>query len=141
MRIRTFAAAAMLGFSALGLSGCATGFPAQVSRHQAMPAPQGQTFFVVPADQPMEGTFEFQRFGGLVGQRQRRRVGLAADREVAGVDLQDRGAGFARDVFHRRQQPLHRGRVQAAVPAPGGLAGASNQRAGGTTFASSGSPK
>ncbi len=68
MRIRTFAAAAMLGFSALGLSGCATGFPAQVSRYQAMPAPQGQTFFVVPADQSMEGTLEFQRFGGLVAQ-------------------------------------------------------------------------
>ena len=68
MRIKTFAAAAMLGISALGLSACATGFPAQVSRYQAMPAPQGQTFFVVPSDSSLQGSLEFQRFGGLVAQ-------------------------------------------------------------------------
>ena len=49
MRIVKIAAAALLGLSALGLAGCATGLPTQVSRFQAMPAPQGQSFFVVPA--------------------------------------------------------------------------------------------
>ncbi|WP_118857019.1 DUF4136 domain-containing protein [Sphingomonas mesophila] len=68
MRINTFAAAALLGASALGLGGCATGFPAQVSRYQAMPAPQGQTFFVVPTDPAQQGSLEFQRFGALVAQ-------------------------------------------------------------------------
>ena len=34
----------------LGLSACATGLPTEVSRFQAMPAPQGQSFVVVPAD-------------------------------------------------------------------------------------------
>jgi hypothetical protein len=68
MRINTFAAAAMLGISALGLSACSTGFPAKVSRFQAMPAPQGQTFFVLPADGELRGTLEFERYGALVAQ-------------------------------------------------------------------------
>ena len=41
MRIFKLAAAAMLGVRAIGLAGCATGFPAKVSRYQAMPAPAG----------------------------------------------------------------------------------------------------
>lgn len=68
MRLNKLAAAAMLGISALGLTACATGFPAKVSRYQAMPAPQGQTFFVVSADPEDQGSLEFQRFGGLVAQ-------------------------------------------------------------------------
>lgn len=68
MRINKLAATAMLGISVLGLSACATGFPAQVSRYQAMPAPQGQTFFVVPADPADQGGLEFARYGGLVAQ-------------------------------------------------------------------------
>src|SRR5687768_16920779 len=66
MRINKIAAAAMLGISALGLSACATGFPAQVSRYQAMPAPQGQTFFIFAADPAEQNTLEFQRFGAQV---------------------------------------------------------------------------
>ena len=68
MRIQTLAAAALLGISALGLAGCATGFPAQVSRYQAMPAPQGQSFFIVPADPAMAGGLEFSRYAGHVAQ-------------------------------------------------------------------------
>ncbi len=68
MRINKLAATAMLSISVLGLSACATGFPAQVSRYQAMPAPQGQTFFVVPADPADQGGLEFSRYGGLVAQ-------------------------------------------------------------------------
>ena len=68
MRIDKLAATALLSISALALSACATGFPAQVSRYQAMPAPQGQTFFVLPADPSRAGSLEFNRFGGQVAQ-------------------------------------------------------------------------
>ena len=44
MRIRNIAAAALLGVAALGVSGCATGLPANVTRYSAMPIPQGQSF-------------------------------------------------------------------------------------------------
>lgn len=68
MRIKTFAAAAFLGVSAFGLSACATGFPAQVSRLQAMPAPQGQTFFVVASNPQQQGGLEFTRYATQVAQ-------------------------------------------------------------------------
>ena len=48
MRIKNVAAALLLGFSTLGLSACATGLRTEVSRFQAMPAPQGQSFVVMP---------------------------------------------------------------------------------------------
>ena len=68
MRINKFAAAVMLGASALALSACATGFPANVSRFQAMPAPQGQSFVVVPMDARHLGGLEFSRYADMVGQ-------------------------------------------------------------------------
>ena len=67
MRINKFAAAILLGASALGLSACATGFPARVSRYQAMPAPQGQSFYVVPGTgEAQRGGLEFQRYANMV---------------------------------------------------------------------------
>ena len=69
MRINKLAAAVMLGISALGLSACATGFPAKVSRYQAMPAPQGQSFVVVPMNANDMGGLEFSRYAELVAQR------------------------------------------------------------------------
>jgi hypothetical protein len=66
MRLQKLVAAALLGLSALGLAGCATGFPAQVSRYQAMPAPQGQSFFITPADPANAGGLEFARYAGQV---------------------------------------------------------------------------
>ena len=68
MRIKSLAAAAALGISALALAGCQTGFPTQVSRYQAMPAPQGQSFFVVPVNPAQAGGLEFNHFAGLVAQ-------------------------------------------------------------------------
>ena len=68
MRKMKLAALAMLGAATLGLTGCATGFPAQVSRFQMMPAPAGQTFFVVPMDHRLNGSLEFQRYGAVVAQ-------------------------------------------------------------------------
>jgi hypothetical protein len=50
----------------LTLSACATGFPARVSRFQAMPAPAGQSFFVEPADLARRGELEFGLYAGLV---------------------------------------------------------------------------
>lgn len=68
MRINKFAAAVLLGVSALGLSACATGFPAKVSRYQAMPAPQGQSFFVIPINGRDVGGLEFARYAEQVAQ-------------------------------------------------------------------------
>ncbi|WP_114954910.1 DUF4136 domain-containing protein [Sphingosinicella terrae] len=52
--------------AALALSACATGFPAQVQRFQAMPAPQGQTFVIQPADPERRGSLEFSQYADLV---------------------------------------------------------------------------
>lgn len=49
----------------LALGACATGFPAQVSRFQAMPAPQGQSFVIQPAD-PTDRGLEFSQYADLV---------------------------------------------------------------------------
>ncbi len=53
----------------LGLSACATGLPTQVSRFQAMPAPQGQTFVIQPADPRNRGGLEFSQYADLVRQQ------------------------------------------------------------------------
>ena len=58
----TLAAPAML----LALAACATGLPTQVSRFQAMPAPQGQTFVVQPARADHRGGLEFAQYADLV---------------------------------------------------------------------------
>ena len=52
----------------LGLSACATGLPTEVSRFQAMPAPQGQSFVIVPADEDDRGGLEFSQYADLVRQ-------------------------------------------------------------------------
>ena len=69
MRINKIAAAVLLGVSALGLSACATGLQTKVSRYQAMPAPQGQSFVVVPMNPNDVGGLEFSRYAELVAQR------------------------------------------------------------------------
>ena len=64
----------MLGVAALGLSACATSLNTTVSRYQAMPAPQGQTFFVVPGNgMAANGGLEFQRYAALVAQQMQAR--------------------------------------------------------------------
>jgi hypothetical protein len=70
MRIRQLAAVAAIGAAALALSACAESINTTVSRYQAMPAPQGQSFFVVPAGgMATNGGLEFQRYAGLVAQQ------------------------------------------------------------------------
>lgn len=69
MRISKFAAAVLLGISALGLSACATGLRTQVSRFQAMPHPQGQSFIVVPQNPADMGGLEFSSYAALVAEQ------------------------------------------------------------------------
>ena len=68
MRINKMAAAVLLGISALGLSACATGVNTQVSRFQAMPHPQGQSFVVVPMNPQDMGGLEFSGYAEQVAQ-------------------------------------------------------------------------
>ncbi len=65
---RKMAGALLLGAAALGLAGCATGLSTQVSRYQSMPAPAGQTFYVVPANGAVQGA-EFNHFAAIVSQQ------------------------------------------------------------------------
>ena len=52
---------------ALAVSGCAETFDAKVSRFSAaLPAPQGQTFIVVPEDPRDQGGLEFAQYAGNV---------------------------------------------------------------------------
>jgi hypothetical protein len=67
-RFLTLAAAAIaLG----GLTGCATGFRADVTRFQQnLPPPaQGQSFTVMPDNAQLAGSLEFAHYGDLVAQR------------------------------------------------------------------------
>jgi len=50
----------------LTIGGCTTGFPAQVSRFQAMPAPQGQSFIIEAADAENRGGLEFSHYAEVV---------------------------------------------------------------------------
>ena len=55
-----------------GLSACATSFKADVSRFQSqLPAPQGQTFAVVPDDPALEGGLEFAAYADYVEDEMR----------------------------------------------------------------------
>lgn len=70
MRFSKVAATLALGAAAVALSACAESINTTVSRYQAMPAPQGQTFFVVPdGGMARNGGLEFQHYAGLVAQQ------------------------------------------------------------------------
>jgi hypothetical protein len=61
-KILTCLAPAML----LALAACATGLPTQVSRFQAMPAPQGQSFVIEAAKAENRGGLEFSQYADVV---------------------------------------------------------------------------
>jgi len=70
MRITKMSAAIALAVTSLGLSACATALDTRVTRYQAMPAPQGQTFMVVPGEgMARNGGLEFQRYAAIVAQQ------------------------------------------------------------------------
>jgi hypothetical protein len=50
----------------LALAACATGLPTQVSRFQAMPAPQGQSFVIQAAKAENRGGLEFAQYADIV---------------------------------------------------------------------------
>ncbi|MCJ8157451.1 DUF4136 domain-containing protein [Sphingomonas sp. LaA6.9] len=50
----------------IALGGCTTNFKADVSRFQAMPVPEGQTFSIVALDPEMNGGLEFSQYASLV---------------------------------------------------------------------------
>ena len=52
----------------LALSACATGLPTEVQRFQAMPAPQGESFVIQPANSDLTGGLEFSQYADLVRQ-------------------------------------------------------------------------
>lgn len=93
----------------LGLSACATGFPAQVSRFQAMPAPAGQSFFVEPADAADRGGLEFAQYAGQVRQHLSaqgyREAGSRADASLL-VTL-DYGVDQGRERVVARPDPFY----------------------------------
>ena len=80
----------LLPLAALGLSACAQSLNTQVSRYQAMPAPQGQTFTVVPiGGMATTGGLEFQRYAGIVAQQlQARGYQPAANGQSANMIVQ-----------------------------------------------------
>lgn len=67
MRIRNMGAIALLGVAALGLSGCVASLPTKVTRY-SVAIPQGQTFYVVPAQNVQPG-LEFNNYASLVSQQ------------------------------------------------------------------------
>src|SRR5689334_4035131 len=110
MRIQKFSAALALGVAALGVSACAESINTTVSRYQAMPAPQGQTFYVVPAGgMASNGGLEFQRYAAIVAQQlQARGYQPATNPRSANMVVQfgygmDRGqVRYVSDPFYNR---------------------------------------
>src|SRR5215208_4535587 len=111
MRLRKFAANALLGAAALGLSACASSITSTVSRYQAMPAPQGQTFFVVPAGgMAANGGLEFQRYAGLVAQQLQARGYSPATNPQSATMVVQLGYGVDQGQVRVVQDPFYRSR-------------------------------
>jgi len=113
MRIKKISAALALAAAAVGLSACAENINARVTRYSAMPAPQGQTFAVVPGPgMAATGGLEFQRYAGIVAQQMAARgYSPAADARSANMVVQ---LGYGID----------RGQVRVtSYPAPGSIGG------------------
>ncbi len=109
MRNFKLAAALALGTAAAGLAGCATGFPAQVSRYQAMPAPQGQSFIVVPMDAHNTGGLEFSRYAGMVAQAMQAQ-GYTPSGSINQATMVVRlGYGVDDGVLVQERDPFYRG--------------------------------
>ena len=110
MRIHKLSAAVAIGVAALGLSACAETLNTTVSRYQAMPAPQGQTFFVVPAGgMATNGGLEFQRYAGVVAQQlQARGYTPASNAQSANMIVQF-GYGVDRGQVRYVDDPFYGG--------------------------------
>jgi hypothetical protein len=112
MRFKRFAAAALLGVAALGLSACASSITSTVSRYQAMPAPQGQTFFVVPGEgMAANGGLEFQRYAGLVAQQMQARGYTPATSPQSATMLVQLGYIVDKGQVRYVEDPFYRSRL------------------------------
>src|SRR3569833_3847246 len=111
MRIQKLSAALALGVAALGLSACAETLNTTVSRYQAMPAPQGQTFFAGPGGgMANNGGLEFQRYAGIVAQQlQARGYQPAANPQAANMVVQ-LGYGIDKGQVRYVEDPFYRSR-------------------------------
>jgi hypothetical protein len=107
MRITKLSAALALAVAAVGLSGCATALNTRVTRYQAMPAPQGQTFIVVPGDgMARNGGLEFQHYASIVAQRLTARgYTPATDTQGANMIVQ-LGYGVDEGQVHYQSDPF-----------------------------------
>ncbi|EMD83690.1 DUF4136 domain-containing protein [Pacificimonas flava] len=57
---------AVLGAALTLTAACTTPFTADVSRFQRLPAPTGETFAIVPADESLNNSLEFQNYARLI---------------------------------------------------------------------------
>jgi hypothetical protein len=92
----------------LALSACATGFPAQVQRFQAMPAPQGQSFVIQSVDANRTGSLEFAQYADLV---RRHLIGLGyseapSARDASMIVTLDYGVDDGRERVVARPDPF-----------------------------------
>ena len=92
----------------LALSACATGFPAQVQRFQAMPAPQGQSFAIQSVDADRNGSLEFAQYADLV---RRHLIGLGyseapSARDASMIVALDYGVDDGRERVVARPDPF-----------------------------------
>ena len=109
MRLKNFAAAAALSVAALGLTACAESINTTVSRYQAMPAPQGQTFFVVPGGgMANNGGLEFQRYAGLVAQQLQARGYAPATNPGSASMVVQLGYGVDKGQVRYTEDPFYR---------------------------------
>jgi len=107
MRIKKIAAAALLGVATLGLSACNT-LNTTVSRYQAMPAPQGQTFLVVPGEgMAANGGLEFQRYAGIIAQQLEARGYAPASSAQNASMIVSMGYGIDTGQVHVRSDPFY----------------------------------
>lgn len=84
--MRTKSLLPMLAAASLSLAACATPFRADVARFQAMPAPQGQSYAIVPRDEADRGGLEFAHYAGLVSAEMTR-LGYRAAQPAEAADL------------------------------------------------------
>lgn len=85
-RFKKFGLIAAPALALVALSGCATGFKANVARFQQLPAPAGQSYTVVADDPRLAGGLEFAHYADLVGQRLAQ-TGYVAASDPARADL------------------------------------------------------
>ena len=110
IKISKLAGAMLFGAAAIGLSGCATGLKTQVSRYQQMPAPAGQTFYVVPAE-GRPASLDFGRNAAIVARQLEARGYRPAGAPQAADMLVKLDYGVDQGVTEVQVDPIARSRL------------------------------